>query len=634
VTNANEPLWVPSPARAAASGIAHFAARAGQPDTVALHHWSVSDPGAFWSLLWEVADVRGEHGDQVFVPGASLPQARYFPEARLNFAENALAASGDEPALIALDEHGERRTRSWDELREDVSAGAAALRAAGVRPGDRVVVMLPNSIEAIEVLLAAASVGAVFASSSPDFGARTIIDRFAQIDPVLLVATNGYHYRGEYFDTSRNVDEVARALPTVRTVVRGRAGWERFCDPYRDKAWAPERLPFDQPLYILFSSGTTGAPKCIVHRAGGVLLQHRKEHLLHCDIRAGDRVLYFTSTGWMMWNWLVSVLAGGATAVLYDGHPMYPGPVALFDVVDSEQLTLLGVSARYLSSLRKSGSQPRRTHALDPLRTICSTGSPLGGDEFDFVYRSVKRDVHLSSVSGGTDLCACFVGGDPTRPVWRGEIQGPALAMDVDVVDENGNSLRQRPGLQGELVCNAAFPSQPLGFYKDDGSRYHAAYFERFEGRWAHGDFAAWTEHGGMVISGRSDATLNPGGVRIGTAELYRVVEHLPEVLEALAFSQPFDGDSRIVLLVRLTPGTQLTDALTEEIRQNLRSQCSPRHVPAVICAVSDLPRTRSGKLAELAVADAVAGRPVRNTDGLENPEVLATIAGLDALTR
>jgi acetoacetyl-CoA synthetase len=614
--------------------MAHFAGRAGHPDTVALHGWSVSDPEAFWSQLWDVAGVRGERGDRTFVPGATLPQARYFPEARLNFAENALAASGSEHALIALDERGERRTRSWDELRDDVSAGAAALRAAGVRPGDRVVVVLPNSIEAVEVLLAAASMGAVFASASPDFGARAIIDRFAQIEPVLVVAADRYDYRGEHFDITIKADEVARGLPTLRTVVRGQAGWKRFCDPYRGSAWAPERLPFDQPLYILFSSGTTGAPKCIVHRAGGVLLQHRKEHLLHCDIRSGDRVLYFTSTGWMMWNWLVSVLAGGATAVLYDGHPMFPGPAALFDVVDAERLTLLGVSARYLSSLRKSGSQPLHSHALKPLRTICSTGSPLGGDEFDFVYRSVKRDVHLSSMSGGTDLCACFVGGDPTRPVWRGEIQGPALGMDVDVVNENGTSLRHRPGVQGELVCNAPFPSQPLGFYKDDGSRYRAAYFERFKGRWAHGDFAAWTEHGGMVISGRSDATLNPGGVRIGTAELYRVVEHLPQVLEALAFSQPFDGDTCIVLLVRLSPGTQLTDVLTEEIRQSLRSQCSPRHVPAVICAVSDLPRTRSGKLAELAVADTVAGRPVRNTDGLENPEVLATIAGLDALSR
>ena len=612
--------------------MASFASQAGLADTVALHHWSVNDPAAFWSLLWEVVGVCGERGDQVFVPGASLPEARYFPEARLNFAENALAAVGGRPALIALDERGERRTRSWDELREDVSAGAAALRAVGVGPGDRVVVVLPNSIEAVEVLLAAASIGAVFASTSPDFGARAIVERFAQIEPVLLVAADGYQYRGQHFDTTNKVDEVVRDLPTLRTVVRGQSGWKRFCDPYRRTPWAPDRLSFDQPLYILFSSGTTGAPKCIVHRAGGILLQHRKEHLLHCDVRLGDRVLYFTSTGWMMWNWLVSVLAGGATAVLYDGHPMHPGPVALFDVVDAEQVTLLGVSARYLSSLRKSGAQPRRTHALEPLRTICSTGSPLGGDEFDFVYRAVKRDVHLSSMSGGTDLCACFVGGDPTRPVWRGEIQGPALGMDVDVVDEQGTSVRERPGEQGELVCNAPFPSQPLGFYNDDGSRYRAAYFERFKGRWAHGDFAAWTEHGGMVISGRSDATVNPGGVRIGTAELYRVVEHLPEVLEALAFSQPFDGDTRVVLLVRLTPDTELTEALAENIRQSLRSQCSPRHVPAVICAVSDLPRTRSGKLAELAVADAVAGRPVRNTDGLENPEVLATIAGLDAL--
>ena len=610
-------------------------ARAGLPDSTALQRWSVRDLGAFWSLLWEMAGVRGEPGDKAYIPAARLGDEHFFPSARLNFADNALASSGPEPALIAVDECGQRRTRSWDQLRHDVAAGATALRSAGVESGDRVVAVLPNGIEAVEVMLAASAVGAVFASTSPDFGASAIVDRFAQIGPTLLVAGKGYHHRGEYYDIGTKVDDVMRALPSVRTLVRGDVGWERFCDPHRGSPLAPAPLPFDHPLYILFSSGTTGAPKCIVHRAGGVLLQHRKEHLLHCDIRAADRVLYFTTTGWMMWNWLVSVLAGGATAVLYDGHPTYPKAASLLDVVDAEGVTLLGVSARYLSGLRKSGVRPRDSHALASLRTICSTGSPLGGDEFDFVYREVKSDVHLTSISGGTDLCACFLGGDPTRPVWRGEIQGPVLGMDVDVVDADGASLRQRPGVQGELVCNAPFPSMPLGFFGDnDGHRYRATYFERFEGRWAHGDFAAWTEHGGMIISGRSDATLNPGGVRIGTAELYRVVEHFPDVLESLAFGQPFAGDTRIVLLVRLTSGTELTDELAEEIKQRLRTECSTRHVPAVICAVADLPRTRSGKLAELAVADAVAGRPMRNTDALENPEVVTAIAGLDALRR
>jgi acetoacetyl-CoA synthetase len=615
--------------------MAHMVARAGQPDSSALQRWSVSDLGAFWSLLWEVAGVRGDTGDEVYVPAADLRHARFFPSGRLNFADNALATLGPEPALIAVDERGQRRTRSWDQLRHDVAAGAAALRSAGVEPGDRVVAVLPNGIEAVEVMLAASAVGAVFASTSPDFGAGAIVDRFAQIVPTVLVAIDGYHYRGEHYDIGAKVDDVTRSLPSVRTVVRGEIGWEHFCDAHRGSPWAPAPLAFDHPLYILFSSGTTGAPKCIVHRAGGVLLQHRKEHLLHCDIGPSDRVLYFTTTGWMMWNWLVSVLAGGTTAVLYDGHPMHPDPATLLDVVDAEGITLLGVSARYLSGLRKSGVRPRHTHDLESLRTICSTGSPLGGDEFDFVYGEVKSDVHLASISGGTDLCACFVGGDPTRPVWRGEIQGPILGMDVDVVDEGGASLRQWPGMQGELVCNAPFPSMPLGFFGDeDGHRYGAAYFERFEGHWAHGDFAAWTEHGGMVISGRSDTTLNPGGVRIGTAELYRVVEHFPEVLESLAFGQPFAGDTRIVLLLRLAPGAELSRTLAEDIKLRLRIECSPRHVPAVICAVTDLPRTRSGKLAELAVADAVAGRPMRNTDGLENPEVLAAIAGLDALTR
>jgi acetoacetyl-CoA synthetase len=613
--------------------MARFMHLAGRQDAESLHRWSVGELDAFWSLVWDFTEVTGDRQGPAFSAGGSMMDGSFFPHSRLNVTENLLSCSGTEPAVIAVDEAGGRQERSWDALRDDVAACAAALRACGVVAGDRVAAVLPNGVEAVVTALASMAIGAVFASTSPDFGPRAVVDRFAQISPSVLVICDGYRYAGANFDVTSKMDEAVRSMPTLRRVVRGAAGWAEFLEPHRGAELTYERFAFDQPAYILFSSGTTGAPKCIVHRGGGVLLQHRKEHVLHCDIRPGDRVLYFTTTGWMMWNWLVSALASRATLVLYDGHPMHPGPEALLDVTEAEHVSLLGVSARYLSSLRKSGVQPMRSHSLESLRTVCSTGSPLGVDEFAFVYAELKPDVHLASISGGTDLCSCFVLGDPTRPVWSGEIQGPGLGMDVDVVDEAGTSLRDRPGERGELVCQAPFPSMPLGFFGDEArQRYRAAYFERFPGRWAHGDFASWTEHGGMVISGRSDTTLNPGGVRIGTAEIYRVVEHLPEVLEALAFSQPIEGDSRVVLLLRLAPGAHLGERLQSTIRRRLRDECSPRHVPAVIAAVEDLPRTRSGKLAELAVADAVAGRAIRNTDALENPEVLDAIRALDLL--
>ena len=426
-----------------------------------------------------------------------------------------------------------------------------------------------------------------------------------------------------------------RATVVVGDAPAGTVAWDDFVGPHRGARFAPQRFAFDHPWYVLFSSGTTGVPKCIVHRAGGVLLQHLKEHQLHCDIRASDRVMYFTTTGWMMWNWLVSVLASGATAVLYDGSPFHPGPNALFDVVDAEQLTLLGVSAKFIDSVGKTGIEPTNTHGFDALRTICSTGSPLSSDGFRVVYDRIKADVHLASIAGGTDLCGCLVGGDPTGPVYAGEIQRPALGMAVDVAADDGTSLRESPGVPGELVCREPFPSMPLGFWGDEsGERYHAAYFARFPEVWAHGDFASWTEHGGMVIHGRSDATLNPGGVRIGTAEIYRVVEAMPEVLEALAFGQQWHDDVRIVLLVRLVDGVSLTDDLVTKIRSRVRTECSPRHAPAVVAAVDDLPRTRSNKLVELAVADAVHGRPVRNTEALANPEAIDAIVALPELAR
>jgi acetoacetyl-CoA synthetase len=640
-----EPLWVPSPERAAATRMAAFWRRVGAADYPDLHEWSVNEPDEFWSLLWHECAMTGDRGDRVIERHAEFAATRFFPDARLSVVENLLALRRDvdplSDAVVAVDETGRRDARSWQELRADVAAMAAAMRAQGVSAGDRVAAWLPNGLEAVIVMLGAAAIGAIYSSTSPDFGVEGVIDRFGQIEPVLLFALSSYPYGGKRFDCRDRLTEIVPRLPTVRTAVLagddapGTVAWEEFLAPHRDAPLAYERLPFDHPWYILYSSGTTGVPKCIVHRTGGVLLQHLKEHQLHCDVGAGDRVMYYTTTGWMMWNWLASTLASGATAVFFDGSPFHPGPPALFDLVDTERLTLLGVSARFIESLRKSGFTPRDTHRLDTLRTICSTGSPLSPDGFRFVYDAVKTDVHLASIAGGTDLCGCLVAGDPTGPVRAGEIQRPALGMDIDVVDDDGRSLRDSPGAAGELVCRRPFPSMPLGFWHDDsGERYHNAYYARFAGIWAHGDHASFTPHGGVIIHGRSDTTLNPGGVRIGTAEIYRVVEGLPEVAEALAFGQRWDDDVRIVLLVRLIDGEVLDDDLRAEIRSKVRSACTPRHVPAVIAQVVDLPHTRSNKLVELAVADAVHGRPVRNTEAIVNPEAIDAIVALPELRR
>jgi acetoacetyl-CoA synthetase len=638
------PLWTPSPGRVAASRIEafrrHVAERSGAdvPDTVALHAWSLDHPGECWSAVWERAGVIGEPGAVAFDPGdGTMTGARFFPEARVSLAENLLAGPDDpsDPAIVFVREDGQQRTVTWDQLRVAVAATAAGLRAAGVVAGDRVAAWMPNLPETVVAFLAAGALGAVFSSTSADFGTAGVVDRFGQIEPTVLFAADGYRYGGKAFDCLDRLGEIAAALPSVRQVVvvgnladqpdlRRLAGAQSFADftsAGDGRGLEPLRLPFDHPAAILFSSGTTGAPKCIVHRAGGLLLKHLSEHQLHCDIRRGDRVFYFTTCGWMMWNWLVSALASRATIVLFDGSPFHPGPAALFDLADRHDVTLLGVSAKFLDACAKAGLQPRRTHRLANLRTICSTGSPLAPEGFAWVYGEVKADVHLASMSGGTDLCGCFVGGDPTRPVWAGEIQAPSLGVAVDVWDPDGQRLRRG---KGELVCTRPFPSMPAAFWNDpDGSAYRRAYFERFPGIWAHGDYASWTDHGGMVIHGRSDATLNAGGVRIGTAEIYRQVEQLPEVAEAIAVGQEWDGDTRIVLFVRLAEGAALDADLEARIRSTLRERCSPRHVPARIAAVADIPRTRSGKITELAVTDVVNGREVRNTEALANPEAL-----------
>ncbi len=632
-----EPLWTPSVERVATTRMDAFRRIVGDVD---LHEWSVREPSDFWRLVWKVTNVIGDPGRLVLDTGEGTVQdARFFPDSSVSYAENALAersGAGTE-AIVALTEAGDRRAYTWDELRDEVAALAAAFVAEGVRPGDRVAAYMPNVAETVITFLAANAVGATFTSTSSDFGVAGVVDRFGQTTPTVLVAADGYRYGGKEFSCLGRIIEAVAQLPSVRRVVvvgvlaaapnvsaiPNGVRWAEYTRAHRGAALQCMRLPGDHPVYILYSSGTTGKPKCITHRALGVLLMHLKEHQLHCDIRAGDRVMYFTTCGWMMWNWLVSVLASGATAVLFDGNPFHPSPTVLFDVARDERLTLLGVSAKFVDAAGKAGLRPIETHELGALRTICSTGSPLSDEGFRWIYSAVKPDVHLASISGGTDLCGCFVGGDPTRPVYAGEIQGPALGMAVQVFDADGRAVLE-PGVKGELVCTAPFPSVPLGFWgDDDGSRFRAAYFERFPGVWAHGDFASWTEHGGMVIHGRSDATLNAGGVRIGTAEIYAQVEQLHDVVEAVAVGQEWDGDTRIVLFVKLVPGVLLSERLQSDIRTVLRTNASPRHVPARIVQVSDVPRTRSNKVSELAVADVVNGRNVRNTEALANPECL-----------
>lgn len=646
------PLWSPDPGKAAATPMARFAGRmapdiAGRtlPDYRALHRWSVADPAAFWSGVWDFCEVIGDKGESVLENGEAMPRARFFPQARLNFAENLLRRAGSEEALVFRGEDKVARRLSFDELRALVSRLQQAMRAAGIGVGDAVSAMMPNMPETVAAMLAASSLGAVFSSCSPDFGERGVLDRFGQIEPKLLIAPDGYWYNGKRIDIAGKLAAIAEKLTSASKVVivpyLGEAEevaarvpraetLAAFLEPYRPAELAFERLPFNHPLYVLFSSGTTGVPKCIVHGAGGTLLQHLKEHRLHCSLGPGDRLFYFTTCGWMMWNWLVSGLAAGATLLLYDGSPFHPDGNVLFDYAEAERMTFFGTSAKFIDAVRKAGLTPATSHDLSALRMMASTGSPLAPENFDFVYEGIKADLHLASISGGTDIVACFVLGNPLEPVWRGEIQGPGLGMAVDVWDEDGQPVK---GEKGELVCVKPFPSMPVKFWNDPGGeKYRAAYFERFAGVWCHGDFAEWTEHGGMLIHGRSDATLNPGGVRIGTAEIYNQVEQLPEIVEALAIGQDFQGDVRIVLFVRLAEGAVLDEALEARIKKQIREGASPRHVPGKIVAVADIPRTKSGKITELAVRDVVHGREVKNREALANPEALDLYRDMEAL--
>lgn len=637
---AQAPLWQP-PANAGAPLWAFaraFGDRLGRPlpDYGQLHAASVERRDVFWDCLWDFAGIIGEKGARSLAED-SMPGARYFPDARLNFAENLLRRRDDSPALLFRAEDRVRRSMSWAELHDLVSQLQQALAAAGVGTGDRVAAMLPNMPEAVALMLATASLGAIWTSCSPDFGARGVLDRFGQVEPKVFVACDGYWYAGKAQRIADKLSDIVAGLPgtpavwivpllgeaeaVAATLPRARALGDLVA-PHAPAPVRYARLPFAHPLYILYSSGTTGVPKCIVHSAGGILVQHLKEHRLHCGLAPGERFFYFTTCGWMMWNWLVSGLASGATLALYDGSPFHPTPTVLFDYAEEERFAVFGTSAKFIDAAKKAGLSPVTSHHLPALRLLLSTGSPLAPESFDYVYGAIKQDLHLASISGGTDLCACLVGGVPSLPVYRGEIQGPQLAMAIDVFDEAGQPVR---GTKGELVCTRSFPSMPLAFWNDtDGKKYRAAYFERFPGVWAHGDFAEWTAHGGLIIHGRSDATLNPGGVRIGTAELYAVVERIPEVLEALAVGQDWEHDVRIVLFVRMAEGARLDSALIERIKSNIRAGASPRHVPAKILAVDDIPRTKSGKITELAVREVIHGRPVKNKEALANPEALA----------
>lgn len=650
VNNAiQKPLWTPSAAQIASSHLNLFQRQVEEklnfrfPDYPAFHQWSVNNSDVFWSAVASYCGINFHHYAQQTLSDRSMPGAKWFVGATLNFAENLLARRDDTPALIYRSERGERTQLSFRSLFERVAALAQWLQRCGVVSGDRVAAVMPNIPDTVVAMLATTSIGAIWSSCSPEFGEAAIVDRFKQIAPKILFVVNGYSYNGKVFDLSEKISRVVATLSSVQHVVvtnniadkkirevAGAEEIEAIIGANTGALLAFASFPFDHPLYILYSSGTTGIPKCIVHGAGGTLLQHLKELVLHSNLQKDDRIFYATSCGWMMWNWLVSSLAVGASVVLYDGSPLYPTANVLFDLVDQEDVAIFGTSAKYLSALEKSNVKPHARYPLKKLRTILSTGSPLLPESFDYVYREIKSNVCLSSISGGTDIVSCFALGNPTLPVYRGELQSLGLGMDVKIFSEQGKAITEKPG---ELVCTSPFPSMPVYFWNDPGGeKYHASYFAKYPGVWCHGDWAEITEHHGLIIYGRSDATLNPGGVRIGTAEIYRQVEAFPEIVEAVAVAQEWEGDIRIILFVRMRDGTPVTDELRAQICTALRINYSPRHVPAKIIAVPDIPRTMSGKIVELAIRNAIHDRPIQNLDALANPEALTFFKNISDL--
>lgn len=646
-----QPIWTPSPERIANTALTrfmHFAQERYQApplrDYAALHLWSVEFPENFWTAVWDFCDVRASRRSrQILIDGTRMPGAQWFVGAQFNYAENLLRRDDDTPAIIFRNERGERRELSWRQLRSEVARIAAGLKKLGIKPGDRVGGYLPNVPETVIAMLAATSVGAIWSSCSPDFGASAVVDRFGQIKPRVLFATDGYFYAGKTVDRMPVVAEICTSITSIENVVlvpyvrpdlttdksAHATLFKDFGDPEATATFV--QLPFEQPAFILYSSGTTGVPKCIVHSAGGALIQALKEHILHMDMGPRDRFFYFTTCGWVMWNALANGLATGATIVLFDGAPLQPDPRILWRMAAEERVTIFGTSPRFLATCEQQSVRPREEFDLSALRTVISTGAPLNPPSYRYVYRDVHPDVQLSSISGGTDLMACFGTGCPILPVYEGEIQALALGMKTEVFDDAGKPLI---GQQGELVCTRPFPSVPIGFWGDaEADRLTATYFARYPNVWWHGDLATITAHGGLIVHGRSDAVLNPGGVRIGTAEIYRQLENVDEIVESVAIAQEQDGDVRVVLFVRLEDGLLLDDPLQEKIRTAIRTHTSPRHVPAKIIQAPDLPRTLNGKLVELAVREAVHGRLVKNQSALANPESLEFFRNLPQLT-
>lgn len=643
------PLWKPSPERVSRTNLTRFIAQVKPGASFGeLYQWSIAEPSAFWGAVWDFCDLRGSKGDTVLSPGQRMaPGVSWFPNASLNFAANLLRYNDEQEALVFWNEQGRQRALTYRQLQVEVARWRAALVKSGVVSGDRVVGLMPNMPETVIAMLAATSLGAIWSGCSPDFGDRAVLDRFGQIQPKVLIATDGYRYAGKVIDLRERVRKIAAQIPELAVVVQvpyianglstdgtdgnlvlGAEEWLNTV-PSVSSVDSFSLFGFNHPAYILYSSGTTGLPKAIVHGAGGTLLQLQKELVLHTDLRREDRFFYYTTCGWMMWHYLVSGLAVGATLILYDGAPLQPKADQLWEMAAQERITVFGTSAKYLSVCEKEGVVPSR-HDLSALRMILSTGSPLSVASYDYVHSQIKQDVHLASISGGTDIISCFALGNPNAPVYRGELQTRGLGMAVDIFDPEGRSIRGTPG---ELVCTRPFPSMPVGFWNDaDGSRYHAAYFAHFPNVWRHGDWAELTEHDGLIIFGRSDATLNPGGVRIGTAEIYRQVERLPEVVESLVVAQEWDDDVRVVLFVRLRDGIRLDDTLRERLKKEIRANASPHHVPRKIVQVTDLPRTINGKLSELAVRAIIHGRVAGNSDALANPEALEQFRGIPEL--
>ncbi|MFV0435819.1 MAG: acetoacetate--CoA ligase [Desulfopila sp.] len=645
-----EPLWKPSQQRRQESNMYRFMMEVNATQGTAfsqydeLYDWSVTHLADFWTLLWRFVDIRASQSyDQVIDDPDKMPGATWFTGARLNFAENLLRHRDARTALIFRGEDTIRRTLSYAELFRQTARVAAGLRDMGVGRGDRVVGFMPNMPETVIAMLAAASIGAIWSSCSPDFGIKGILDRFGQTEPKVIFCADGYYFKGKPFDCLAKISAIQSQLPSLQSVVvvpylsdtpqldaiEDGVLYSNFCDNTTETIDFVQ-LPFSHPLYIMYSSGTTGLPKCMVQSGGGVLLNQLKELILHTDLKSQDTIFYFTTCGWMMWNWLVASLATGATLVLYDGNPFYPGPEALWRMAQEEKISIFGTSAGYIAALKNSTVRPGATFDLSSLKTLLSTGSPLPAEDFHFIYREIKSDLQLSSISGGSDLNGCFALGNPMGPVYAGELQCRGLGMKVLAYDESGKSV---VGRQGDLVCTAPFPSMPISFWDDaDGSKYHAAYFTRFPGIWTHGDFIEITEQGGVIIYGRSDATLNPGGVRIGTSEIYRIVEQITDIEDCLVIGQRWQNNVRVVLFVKLKTGGQLSEELRQQIRYRIRTAVSPRHVPAKIIAVPDIPYTLTMKKVELAVKNTLHGLPVTNKDALRNPESLDFFKNIEEL--